>query len=335
MPMTLPRVVLLVTLCGAVLVPSASASPTPRQTSSAAAAPDARRVALGVLGDAARFRAQTGQDSTIRHVIVSWNQGVTWGTRLPALLEQMRPTPLLGIGTSDWRTKSEVVSPQDIAVGRGDAFLIGLNAAIAEFGSLVYLRPLPEMNNHHRPFSAFDESGRSRGRRHSTAAFRKAFARIAIVVRGGTAASMSAKLRRLGLPPIANDLPKAPVRLVWNPQGYGSPDIPQNSAQAYYPGDAYVDVVANDLYDQRFDAAWDANERLYAAHPKKRFAIGEWGLWSVDDRAFVERMATFVATHPRVEFVAYFSGPTGSPWDLGTKPVSRSAYRRVITPLGR
>ena len=113
-------------------------------------------------------------------------------------------------------------------------------------------------------------------------------------MRGGTAAAMSAKLRRLGLPPIANDLPPAPVRIVWNPQGYGSPDIPQNSAQAYYPGDAYVDVVANDLYDQGFNAAWDANERLYAAHPGKRYAIGEWGLWSVDDPAFVERMATFV-----------------------------------------
>jgi hypothetical protein len=145
---------------------------------------------------------------------------------------------------------------------------------------------------------------------------------------------MSAELRRLGLPPISVDLPVAPVRIVWNPQGYGSPDIPQNSARAYYPGDAYVDVVANDLYDQRFKAAWEANERLYAAHAGKRFAIGEWGLWSIDDPAFVERMATFVKTHPRVEFVAYFSGPVGSPWDLGSKPRSRSAYRRLITPLG-
>jgi len=294
----------------------------------------AGRVALGVLGDAARFRAQTGQDSTVRHLIISWNQGVEWGTRLPALLEGLRPVPLLGIGTSDWRTKGEVVSPLDIAQGRGDSFLVALNAAIAELGSRVYLRPLPEMNNHHRPFSAFDENGRSRGPSHSTAVFRKAFARIAVVVRGGSSSEMSAKLRRLGLPGISESLPKAPVRIVWNPQGYGSPDIPPNAAQAYYPGDAYVDVVANDLYDQRFNAAWDANERLYAAHPNKRFAIGEWGLWSVDDPAFVERMATFVKTHPRLEFVAYFSGPVGSPWDLASKPSSRAAYRRLITPLG-
>ncbi len=332
--MTLRRVSLLAALCCVAVVPVTSSWPGPR-TESAAGASAVRGIALGVLGDPARFLAQTGQDSTIRHTIISWNQGVEWGTRLPVLLQQLRPTPLLGIGTSDWRSKSEVVSPRDIAQGRGDRFLIGLNAAIAEFGSLVYLRPLPEMNNYHRPFSAFEANGRARGPTHATAIFRKAFARIAIVVRGGTAASMSAKLRRLGLPPVTTDLPAAPVRIVWNPQGFGSPDIPQNAAQAYYPGDAYVDVVANDLYDQRFNAAWDANERLYAAHPGKRFAIGEWGLWSVDDPAFVRRMATFVKTHPRVEFVAYFSGPTGSPWDLATKPASRAAYSSLITPLGR
>jgi hypothetical protein len=332
--MTLRRVSLIVAFCCSAVVLVTTPLPG-RQAWAAPGGGAAGGVALGVLGDPVRFRAQTGQDSTVEHTIISWNQGVEWGTRLPVLLQQLRPTPLLGIGTGDWRTKSEIVSPKDIAQGRGDAFLIGLNAAIAEFGSLVYLRPLPEMNNYHRPFSAFEANGRARGPTHTTAAFRKAFARIAIVVRGGTAAAMSAKLRLLGLPPIAKDLPQAPVRIVWNPQGYGSPDIPQNSAQAYYPGDAYIDVVANDLYDQSFNAAWDANERLYAAHPGKHYAIGEWGLWSVDDPAFVERMATFVKTHPRVEFIAYFSGPAGSPWDLATKPSSRTAYRRLITPLAR
>jgi hypothetical protein len=211
---------------------------------------------------------------------------------------------------------------------------VALNSAIAAFGQTVYLRPLPEMNNHHRPFSAFHANGSPRGPSHSTAAFRRAFARIALIVRGGSAAGISAQLRRLGLPPVASDLPVAPVRIVWNPQGYGSPNIPQNSTRAYYPGDPYVDVVANDLYDQNFNAAWDASERLYDAHPTKPFAIGEWGLWGIDDPAFVQRMAEFVRTHPRVEFVAYYSGPAGSPWDLATKPRSRAAYRRLITPLG-
>jgi hypothetical protein len=307
---------------------------SPSVGTSASDVPDSRGVMLGVLGDANRFLAQTGQQSTIRHLLISWNQGVEWGSKLPVLLESLRPVPMLGLGTLDWRTKREVVNPREIAIGRGDTYLLGLNAGIAEFGAPVYLRPLPEMNNYHRPYCAFDANGRSRGSNYSTAMYRKAFARIAIIVRGGTKEDVNAKLRRLGLPGVQADLPRTAVLLVWNPQGYGSPDLPQNSAQSYYPGDAYVDVVANDLYDQGFNAAWDANERLYAAHPSRPFGIAEWGVWSIDDPSFVERMAAFVRSHGRVEFIAYFSGSPGSPFDLSRKPRSRAAYKKLITPLG-
>ncbi|MFN0155711.1 MAG: glycosyl hydrolase [Gaiella sp.] len=295
------------------------------------ARPDAAQVKLGVLGGAARFQQLTGQRSTIRHVIAGWDQ---LGSA-PSILGALTPTPMLGIGTGPSNTRG-TISPLQIANGQGDAGLLALNAALGAFGAPAYVRPLPEMNNYHRPFSAFEQNGRPRGPSHSTAAFRKAFARIYLLLHGGPASRINSRLRRLGLPPLAQggDLPAPDVQIVWNPQGYGSPDIPANSAQAYYPGDSYVDVVANDLYDQRFNAAWDANEALYKAHPKKRFGIAEWGLWDVDDPAFVERMATFVKTHPRTDFLVYYSGRPGSPWDLATKPKSRAAYRRLITPLG-
>jgi hypothetical protein len=35
-----------------------------------------------------------------------------------------------------------------------------------------------------------------------------------------------------------------------------------------------------------------------------------------------------------MEFIAYFAGRPGSIWDLATKPLSRAAYRTLITPLG-
>ena len=104
--------------------------------------------------------------------------------------------------------------------------------------------------------------------------------RVYLLVYGGPLEAVNAKLRRLGLPPArTGDLAANPVsrtRVVWNPQGYGSPDVTGNSAAAYYPGDAYVDVVANDLYNIRHSAAWDSNDRLYAAHPNKPYAIADW-----------------------------------------------------------
>jgi Ni/Co efflux regulator RcnB len=122
--------------------------------------------------------------------------------------------------------------------------------------------------------------------------------------------------------------------VIWNPQGYGSPDLPGNRAQAYYPGDRYVDVVGNDLYDIRGKAEWAANDRLYKAHRNKPYSIPEWGLWNLDDPGFVKRMAGWVKTHRRTELLAFFESRAGSIFDLATKPASRAAYRRYITPLG-
>ena len=195
-----------------------------------------------------------------------------------------------------------------------------------------------EMNGHWNPYCAYTASGRPKGASHSTAAFRKAFARIYVILHGGTMDEMNAKLRRLGLHPVDRDLPGnayPQLQVVWNPQGYGSPDVPGNSAQAYYPGDAYVDVVGDDLYDIRFKAEWPAAEKLYNAHPSKPFAFPEWGLWGIDDPSFVRAMAKWIKTHRRTELVSYFKSQPGAIWDLASKPKSLAAYRSLIVPLGR
>jgi len=305
---------LVLLVCVALLAPNASGSP------------DARRghLQLGILGDAGRFSQLTGQRSSVRHVFASLYQAGAF----PKILDQLRPVPMLALKTGG-------ATPLDIAQGRTDTYLISLNGALASFGGLVYVRPMPEMNGHWNEYCAFNTDGSSRGPRFSTAAFRKAFARIAIIARGGPAAQVNARLRKLGLPGVTSELPKTQARIVWNPQGYGAPDIPANSAAAYYPGDAYVDVVANDLYRQSTGVAWDANEKLYAAHRNKPYAIAEWGLWGMDDPSYVQQVATFAKTHARMEFLSYFNSKPGSLWDLGSKPRSRDAYRKLITPLGR
>jgi len=230
------------------------------------------------------------------------------------------------------------ISPLAIARGRGDGYLFALSDAITRWGGSIYIRPMPEMNGHWNAYCAYTKGGRSKGGAYSTASFRKAFARIFVLLHGGPAATMNAELARLKLPPVARDLaahPSPQLKLMWNPQGYGSPDLPGNSAAAYYPGDSYVDIVANDLYYIRGKAEWVAAERLYRAHPGKPYAFAEWGLWGLDAPSFVEQMARFARTHARLEVLSYFHGTRGSPWDLTNKPRSRAAYRRLITPLGR
>jgi hypothetical protein len=193
------------------------------------------------------------------------------------------------------------------------------------------------MNAYWESTCAYNSNGSRRGAAYTTAWNRKALARVAVILRGGVQADVNAKLAKLGLPGIHQDLaittPK--LRIVWNPQGFGAPDLPGNSAQAYYPGDAYVDVVGDDLYDIRgHGATWAAAQALYTAHPSKAFSFPEWGVWGFDDPQFVRAMSKFVRTHRRVEFIAYYSGRAGSVFDLASKPASRAAYRSLISPLG-
>jgi hypothetical protein len=290
-------------------------------------------ILLGLHGDPSRFQNQTGQQTQIVHTFVTFSQ--TSG--LERVVANSGPVPMLALNTGAYGAH-ETATPRGIATGAVDTFLFRLNGLVADFsGDRFYVRPFPEMNAYWEASSAYNQNGTRRDAAHSTLWNKKAFARIAVILRGGVQADVNAKLAKLGLPGISRDLPLTTpkLRLVWNPQGFGAPDLPGNAAQAYYPGDAYVDVIGDDLYDIRgHGATWAAAQKLYAAHPSKAFSFPEWGVWGFDDPQFIRDMATWVRTHRRTEFIAYYSGRPGSVFDLATKPASRAAYRALITPLG-
>jgi hypothetical protein len=200
------------------------------------------------------------------------------------------------------------------------------------------MRPYAEMNGHWNSYSAYNANGSRRGVAYSHRWFKQAFRRTYIIMHGGTAARMSARLQAIGLPGVRGDLPANPypnMTVVWNPQGQGSPNIPGNMPEHYWPGGRYVDMVANDLYTSNGVMSWANNERLYRAYPSKPYAIGEWGLNGIDHPESVRRMAQFARTHSRVKLLVFFNGKPGTVWNLGTKPRSLAAYKRYIVPLGR
>jgi len=228
-----------------------------------------------------------------------------------------------------------MLTPSAIALGKGDAHLIGLAQAIAESGKPVIIRPLGEMNNSKNPYCAFTPAGRRRGGAYSPRWYRKAFQRIFILMHGGTAEAMTARLRELRLPGVRTDLPavRAPqMTVVWNPLAVGVPNVPGNHFLAYYPGGRYVDAYGNNYYNTGGGYAFFKTEELYRAFPRKPFMFPEWGL-SVDDPGYVRAFATFVRRHPRVRFIGFFNGPAGGAYDIGTKRRSRAAYRRFVLPL--
>jgi len=291
---------------------------------------------LGVNGDRARMHTLTGQASDTGDAFLGWNQGFRWGGTLAHFLATRGNIPMLSLKT-DKPYVGEVITPRGIAQGRGDAYLFAINRAIFEAGKTVYIRPMPEMNGYWNPYCTYNASGTRRDAAHSQAAVKNAFRRIYLILHGGAQATLNAKLSALGLPTIHRSLPVnayPTLRVIWNPQGYGSPDLLGNRAKSYWPGGAYVDVVGDDLYFIRGKAEWPAAGALYAAYPQKPFAFPEWGLWGVDEPSFIRQMRSFVRNHRRVAMIAFFLGKKGSIFDLATKPRSRAAYRTYIAPLG-
>src|SRR3954449_7425392 len=129
-------------------------------------------VNLGILGNAARFDGLTGQHSAVNHVILGWNQGYTWGSRLAALMPRLGEMPMIGLNTgAGWPNRREAITPRDIAYGKGDGYLVALNRALADFAQTIYLRPFGEMNGHWNYYCAFTQTGASKGPSHSTAMF--------------------------------------------------------------------------------------------------------------------------------------------------------------------
>jgi Glycosyl hydrolase family 26 len=315
------RKLALVLLCTLVLAPSADGS-----------------ILLGLAGDRSRFKGQTTQRTKVGHVFLGWNQGYLWGRQFEAWFPMLAPTPMIGFGTKG-KGGAEYITPLGIANGKGDTYLVDLNKEAAFWGGPLIVRPMAEMNGHWNYYCAYNQNGTSRGPSHSTKAFKNAFRRIYLIMHGGTRDAINAKLAKWGMPAlkVGHDLPELPfpqMRVLWNPQGYGSPNLAGNTANSYYPGDSFVDIVGNDLYSIRGKAEWDANLKLYGSHPTKQYAIGEWGVWGIDDAAFIRRMASFVRYHRRTVMIAWYKSQSGSIFDLGNKPNARAAYRKYIVPLG-
>jgi hypothetical protein len=218
---------------------------------------------------------------------------------------------MLHISTGNGYGAPEVVTPLDIAKGRGDSYLVRLNRRLARHDRPTYVRFLSEMNQANNGYSAYTKSGRRKGPSHSTAAFRDAWRRAALILRGGPVAGIDAKLRKLGLPGVQGvldgaELPRPQVAMAWVPQTRGSPDVPGNMPRAYWPGGRYVDWVGTDFYSRfpRFD--WLT--QFYDSFRGKPFLFGEWALWGADDPGFVHRLYDWVRGHRRVRMLMYNQG---------------------------
>src|SRR3954452_20600515 len=174
------RLALLILAILALAVPSAGAE-------SFAAPPGKVYTGLSGSTSTSPFTQQVGKDVAVFGVFTKWYGQNEYAFRAA---HRAGARLMLHISTQDDYGTRELITPLGIARGEGDRFLLSLNRRIAQEGAPVYVRLLAEMNQTNNGYSAFDRNGRSRGPSHSTKAFRNAWRRSALILRGGPLADI-------------------------------------------------------------------------------------------------------------------------------------------------
>jgi hypothetical protein len=280
------------------------------------------------------FARQSGKRPAVFQYFVSWRAQRDDLRFFRGLLRQTASAgsrTMLSVSTDDTG-----LTPASIARGSGDRFLVELNRMLAVHPLPSYVRLLSEMNNGANPYSAYDLRGRSRGRAFSTAQFKRAWRRAALILRGGSAATVNARLARLGMPPVRGvdgeaELGRPRVALLWVPLSFGNPEIARNHPRHWWPGARYVDWVGTTWYSRYRSVA--AMDRFYR-HPLwrgKPFSFSEYGVWGTESPGFLRDFFRFVGGHPRVRMVSYYQSALLRPeFRLSTHPRSRAVLRRVL-----
>jgi hypothetical protein len=266
-----------------------------------------------------------------------------WGNSLNAAYERWRETgtrPILHISTANDQTLAEMITPEQIALGGGDNYLLQLNAFFAERGLPAYIRPLGEPNRCLNPWSPVNCDSSQKGGEHTAGWYKQAFRRIAAIVRGGqTLEGINATLAEIGLPPLnrtkgpnPESLPAAPVSIIWSPLPGGSPRVKGNFPGNYWPGSRWVDWASTDFYSQY--PVWKDLNRFYNGKQWKGKPIGiaEWAVAGVDDPRFVKQLIAWTAKRPRVRMLVYYRGfgETGNPYALGPYPRTTNTLRLKV-----
>ncbi|MDX6688947.1 MAG: hypothetical protein QOG15_404 [Solirubrobacteraceae bacterium] len=262
------------------------------------------------------------QAQIVRHVdIVNWYQnwgGGDWISSVqPQLLSAVAGsgrTPLLT--WEPWAPGAGANQPRyalaKIVQGDFDAYIRSFADALHASGQIVYLRPMHEMNGNWYPWA-----GTVNG--NTPARFVEAWRRMhdIFVQRGATN-----------------------VRWVWSPNNVDVPGTAANKMEAYYPGAAYVDVLAVDGYNWGSTApqngGWQSFSQVFSGAYSRLTSLGSQPIWIAevgsapeggDKAAWVRDMFAKAKTMGRLKAIVWFNENKERDWRAAPNATVAAAFR--------
>lgn len=292
------------------------------------------------------FRGQVKAHPAVLQEFFHWDVSLT-GSKAT---NRWRKTNTLGVVSMSTKLPANGrpdISPQAIAKGRGDHYLLRLNEITGNLNRPTYMRLMPEMNGHWNPYSAFNANGSRRGSRYETSDFKRAWRRTVLIVQGGSRSRVNKKLQRNHLPRIfrahsnhahvyqQQDVPRMlehpKIAFMWVPQTFGSPNVPGNQPQDYWPGDRFVDWVGADIFS-KFQTAFDDLQAFYRRYDNNPFVIGEYSPWDGDPGGgFTRKLLTWAEHHGRVRMLIYYRSVTAdNEYAINRYPAAKSVLRHRL-----
>jgi len=235
--------------------------------------------------------------------IVHWfmNWGHAWDPSLVAQASLENRLPLVS-----WQPHQKAIP--DIAAGHYDNYIRSWAHGARLHNGPIYLRPFPEMNGDWVPWNG------------EPAQLVLAWQRTVMIFREEGATN---------------------VRWVWSPNVTDWPRTPENSMEAYYPGEAYVDILALDGYNfgaTRPHIGWRSYESVFDVGYKRITALGPQPVWIAeiasaerggDKGSWIRNMFRSTA-FPRVEALVWFDEHKGPDWRIGSSEGALSALQESL-----
>jgi hypothetical protein len=293
-----------------------------------------------------RFRKRVRAHPAVLQDFYHWDTPLTSGAL--QRWRQTRTRGVLSLSTAPGG-QPEMITPRQIAKGRGDHYIVRLNQTIARSRQVVYIRLFPEMNGHWNPYCAFNANGTKKGRNHSLNSFRRAWQRIVLIIRGGKRKVINRKLRQRHMPRILRassnhdpiyqpagvyrHLERPKVAFMWSPQTIGSPNVAGNQPGYYWPGKRFVDWVGADIYSAYASpGVWSAFKRFYRKWRHKPFVVGEYSPWDNDYRGrFTRKLFKFALRHRRTRMLIYYrSVNPDTSFDIDNFPGAKRVLRHML-----
>ena len=233
-----------------------------------------------------------------------------------------------------------MITPEQIALGAGDDYLLQLNDFFATHGLPAYIRPLGEPNRCLNVWSAVNCDGSQKGGEHTTGWYKQAFRRIAAIVRGGqTLEGINATLAEIGLPPLNRTKGPEPGK----PAGGAGEHHLEPAAGRLAAGERQLprQLLARQplgrlgrhrllLPVSRLERPQPLLRRqAVAAASRSRSPSGRSP--AIDEPRFVKQLVAWIVKRPRVRMLVYYTGfGPGNHYDLSLYPRTTNTLRLKI-----